>query len=151
MTHLIDRIAADRIAAAKSGLAARRILLSTLHAEAARVGKDKRNDKSTDEEVLQTIVKFRKNAEEALAACEKAGASKATQADALRAEMEILGEYLPAQMSRDDLRAAIAGIVAGLSVRDPKAMGQVMSALKTAHGGSYDGKMASELVREALT
>lgn len=150
MTQLIDRIAADRIAAVKNGLSARRNLLSTLHAEAARVGKDKRNGKSTDDEVLQTIVKFRKNAEEALAACEKAGAAKAAQADALRGEISILGEYLPTQMSREDLQAAISNIVDGLPERSPKAMGQVMAALKAAHGGSYDGKLASELVKEAL-
>lgn len=145
MTTLIDKIREDSIAARKKGDKLAGALLTTLYAEAARVGKDAGNRASTDEEVVRTVRKFLKNAEETLAV------GRADAKEKIETEIRILGGYLPKEMSADELKAAIATTVLGLSDRSPKAMGQVMAALKAAHGGTYDGKLASQLVKEALS
>ena len=53
--------------------------------------------------------------------------------------------------ARTSSHASIAEIVAGLPERSPKAMGQVMAALKARHGDALDSKTASGLVRAALS
>ena len=72
-------------------------------------------------------------------------------AGAQRAELAILAGYLPRALSEAELRASIEAIVAELPDRSPKAMGQVMAALKERHGDALDSRAASALVRSALT
>ena len=72
-------------------------------------------------------------------------------AGAQRAERAILEAYLPQTLGEDELRASIAEIVAALPERSPKAMGQVMAALKARHGDALDSRTASGLVRAALS
>ena len=67
-----------------------------------------------------------------------------------RAERAILEAYLPRPLSEPELRASIAEIVAALPERSPKAMGQVMAALKAKHGDMLDSRAASALVKAAL-
>ena len=145
---LIDQIRQDSIDARKKGNKVSGALLTTLFAEAARVGKDAGNRASTDEEVVKTVRKFLKNAEETLAVA-NSDISRTEAKERLETEISLLNGYLPQTMSQAELKAAIATIVAGLT--PPKAMGQVMAALKAAHGGAYDGKLASQLVKESLS
>lgn len=150
MSLLIDQIAAQRAAAAKNGDTALRNLLSTLHAEAARIGKDARNEKSTDDEVLKTVQKFMKNAEESVKALEASGRGEDARAEALRQEIRFLSLYLPAQMTEDELRDAIAKAASESGATSVKDMGKVMAVLKAAHAGSYDGAAAARLAKEFL-
>jgi uncharacterized protein YqeY len=141
---LIEKILQDSIAARKSGEKLKGLLLTTLYAEAARVGKDAGNRSSTDDEVLKTVKKFQKNADETLKVATGEAKAKVEQ------ELAILAGYLPDEMDETALKNAIAVIVEQLPEKSPKAMGQVMAALKAAHGGAYDGKLASNLVKQAL-
>ena len=62
-----------------------------------------------------------------------------------------MSKYLPQKMSYEELGHVIRGIIKGLRKdKSPKLMGEVMSMLKILHGGEYDGKMASEIVRKEL-
>ncbi len=60
--------------------------------------------------------------------------------------LAILESLLPRQMDEAVLQAAIAGIIAGGAGN----IGEVMKELTARHAGTYDGKTASRLVREAL-
>jgi uncharacterized protein YqeY len=60
--------------------------------------------------------------------------------------LAILESLLPRQMDEAELQAAIAGIIAGGAGN----IGEVMKELTARHAGTYDGKTASRLVREAL-
>lgn len=66
------------------------------------------------------------------------------------AEAEIIGVYLPAEMSDDDLRPIVAAAVAESGASSPKDMGQAMKAAMAAVAGRADGKRVSALVQEAL-
>jgi uncharacterized protein len=143
---ILQQIRADKLAARKSGDSLRSSLLITLDSEASKVGKDKENRESTDEEVVQVIRKFLKGLEETSEALKKSGRPTEQQ----ESEKAILSAYLPKQLSTDELTAVIAGFVAQLPEKKPDQLGKIMAALKAQYPGLYDGKSASELIKKAL-
>jgi len=143
---MLATIRKDLFEAKKNHDTLRSNLLSTLLGEATAVGKNAGNRESTPEEVMQVVRKFIKNIDETIALLEKEG--KPT--DKEKAEKAILEGYLPKQMTPEELGRAIDEIIAALPERSPKMMGQVMAALKERYAGRYDGKTASQMVKEKL-
>ena len=139
---LLDRIKADRIAAMKERDEVRRNLLGTLLGAASKETKT-----PDDEMIVRTIRSFLKALDETIGLIEDRGGSAGQQ----RAERAILESYLPQVLAEAELEASIAAIVAGLPERSPKAMGQVMAALKAKHGEALDARAASVKVKAALT
>ena len=77
-------------------------------------------------------------------------ARKAGRGDTVVEHESVLGvleSYLPAQLGEDELRSVVAVIVEETGATS---IGDVMKELSARHGGSYDGKLASTIVREAL-
>ena len=138
---LIERIRADRLAAMKARDELRKNLLGTLVAAATKDAKV-----PDDAAVTRTIRSFLKSLEETIALLE----SKGQDAGPARAERAILEAYLPRALTQAELAASVQEIVAGLPERSPKAMGQVMAALKARHGDALDARAASALVKAAL-
>lgn len=143
---ILQQIRADKLAARKSGDSLRSSLLTTLDAEASKVGKDKENRESTDEEVVQVIRKFLKGLEETSEALRKAGRPTEQQ----DSEKTILTGYLPKQLSTEELSAVIDEFVAQLPEKKPDQLGKIMASLKAEYPGLYDGKLASELIKKVL-
>ena len=143
---LIDEIRADMMEARKGSDAVAKSLLVTLYSEAQRVGKDKRNGATTDEEVIGVIRKFAANAEETQRLLQARGQNTINQTR----ELELLITYLPTQMTQEGLESAVRVIVAELGLAGAKAMGAVMAELKARHAGTYDGKLASQVVKSIL-
>ena len=138
---LIDRIKADRLEAMKARDELRKNLLGTLFAAATKETKT-----PDDAAVTKSIRAFVKSLDETILLLRDRG----LEAEQQRAERAILETYLPRTLGEEELRASIAELVAALPERSPKAMGQVMAALKARHGDALDSKAASGLVREAL-
>ncbi|MFT7587819.1 MAG: hypothetical protein ACI959_000023 [Limisphaerales bacterium] len=65
-------------------------------------------------------------------------------------EIKVLQKYLPAQMSEDNVRAVVKGIIEKSGASGPSEMGKVMGPAMAALNGKADGKMISTLVREML-
>ena len=63
-------------------------------------------------------------------------------------ELEILNGYLPKQLLEEELNKKIQEIIDASSI---KTMGNIMKELKTQYDGSYDGKMASAIVKKLLS
>ena len=143
---LLAQIREDMMTARRGDNDVAKALLVTLYSEAARVGKDAGNRDSTDDEVAATVRKFVKNAEQTATELENRG----RDASGARREIEILSGYLPKQMTAEQLEAAVRTLAADLTERSPNMMGKLMGDLKAAHGGTYDGKMASEIVKRVL-
>ena len=138
---LIDQIKADRLVAMKARDDLKKNLLGTLYAAAAK------DTKSPDDAaVIKAVRSFLKSLEETIGLLE----AKGLDTDVQRQEAAILVDYLPQTLSETELRASIGELVAALPERSPKAMGQVMAALKARHGDTLDSKAASALVRAAL-
>ncbi|SMF73084.1 GatB/YqeY domain-containing protein [Allosphingosinicella indica] len=97
-------------------------------------------------EVLQKMVKQRR---ESIEMYDKGG--RAELAEAERAEVAVIEDFLPQQMSEDEAKAAIAAIVAETGAASVKDMGRVMALVKERHAGSMDMGKASGLVKAALS
>lgn len=142
---LLETIKAASLAARKAKDAEQAALLTTLFAEAARIGKDAGNRETTDEETVRVVRKFLKGIDESLAVLTQDEA----RARALR-ERAVLEQFLPKLVTGAELSAVVSDIVATLPEKTPKQMGLVMKALRDRLGGAYDGNEASTLVKTAL-
>jgi uncharacterized protein YqeY len=145
--NLIKQIQTDQLTARKCRDTIRANLLTTLLGEASMIGKNDGNRESTDLEVTQVIKKFSKNAQETLTIAES---NSDPRAEYIKAELLILDDYLPKQMTEQELRSIIQNAIDLLPEKSPKQMGVVMKDLTSSYGGTYDGQLASKLVKELL-
>jgi uncharacterized protein YqeY len=147
---LVERVTKDLTAAMKAQDAAR---TSTLRmAKAALKNREIEKKAPLDDgeagKVLQGLVKQREDS-----AAQYAGASRPELADKERAEIAILKDYLPAEVSDDEIAAAVQSAIAETAASSPKDMGKVMkAALATlaAGGKAVDGRRVNEAVRRQL-
>jgi uncharacterized protein YqeY len=71
-------------------------------------------------------------------------------ADKEQAEIEVIERYLPKQLSEDETREAIAGIIEELGLSSKKDLGKVMKEVKVRYPGQVDGRLASSLAGQLL-
>lgn len=102
----------------------------------------------TDDEVIRVLTREAKKRREAAEAFGAAG--RAEQAREERAENDILTEYLPAQLSDDELAALVAAAITETGADNPRAMGQVMKAVTPRVAGLADGARVAAEVRRQL-
>ncbi|HEY0115135.1 MAG TPA: GatB/YqeY domain-containing protein [Allosphingosinicella sp.] len=96
-------------------------------------------------EVLQKMVKQRR---ESIDMYVKGGRQELADAEA--AEIGVIEDFLPSQMSDDELAAAIDAVAAETGAATIKDMGKVMAALKDRHAGQIDMSKAGAMVRAKL-
>ena len=97
-------------------------------------------------EVLQKMIKQRR---ESIALYEQGG--RAELAEVEKAEVAVIEQFLPRQMSEEETDAAIGGIIAETGASSVKDMGRVMAALKERHASQLDMSKASALVKARLS
>lgn len=103
-----------------------------------------------DEALVQDVLlKMAKQRRESITMYEDGGRQEL--ADQERAELAVIEEFLPKQMSEEETRAAITKIKDEIGAAGPKDMGRVMAELKSRHGASLDMTRASALVKEVLS
>jgi uncharacterized protein YqeY len=71
-------------------------------------------------------------------------------ADKEEAEIKILQEFLPQQLTPAEVEAKVVEVIARVGAQGPKDMGAVMKALLPEVQGRADGKVVSELVKQRL-
>lgn len=102
----------------------------------------------SDAEVITVLSREAKKRREAAEAYEQAGA--ADRAANEKAEGAIIAEYLPAQLSEQEIKDLIAAAIAETGASGPQQMGLVMKAIQPKTAGRADGGMVSSLVKAAL-
>ncbi len=142
-----DRLMAETKAALKAQNKARLSALRLISAELqTRDIAAKTNIPDQDiPAVLQKMIKQRR---ESLAIYEKAGRTEQAAQEA--AEIAVIEEFLPKQMSEAEAKAAIAAVVNEVGATSPKDMGKVMGLLKERYAGRMDFGKASGQVKELL-
>ncbi len=111
--------------------------------EITRLEKDVRRP-ATEQEIVQLLKRERARRDEAIEFARKGGRQDLLEQN--QNEAKILDEYLPSLLEPDEVRAAIRSqIASGISQ-----IGPIMRALRDEFGARLDGKMASQLVKEAL-
>jgi uncharacterized protein YqeY len=108
-----------------------------------------KRDSGLDETVIEQIVaKEVKKRNESAAIYDQNMREDA--ADQERREAEILGKYLPEQLSEAELKTVVDAKVSELGATDVKMMGQVMGAVKKEVGNAADGALLAKIVKETL-
>ena len=101
-----------------------------------------------DADAVQVLSRQAQQRRDSIEAFEGAGREDLAQKE--RAELELITEYLPRQMSEDELRELVERTVAEIQPSGPRDMGKVMSAIMPQARGRAEGKVVSALVSEKL-
>ena len=142
-----DRLAAESKAALKSQdkqrLSALRLITAALQQAdiAARAA-------IPDQDIPALLQRMIKQRRESLAIYEKAGRTEQAAQEA--AEIAVIEEFLPRQMSESEASQAIAAVVKEVGAASPKEMGKVMALLKERYAGRIDFGKASAQVKALL-
>lgn len=102
-------------------------------------------DEATQETVIAREVKRRRESAEMYR-----NGGRIDLAEQEEAEAQVLEEYLPQQLSADELRPQIAAVINELQLSGPAAMGKLMPVLMERFKGQADGKVLSQIARELL-
>jgi uncharacterized protein YqeY len=140
---LIEQVRSDTAAALKSGDKERVQALRLISNELQKAAKESSDGDETV--VLQRERKRRLEAAEAYA-----DAGRDDLAESERREAAIIEEYMPEQLSDDELQAIVGDAVAESGASSPQDMGKVMSIVMPQVQGRADGKRVSAVVREKL-
>lgn len=106
------------------------------------------NDRVSDDDILALLQKMIKQRRESVEIYTQGGRQELADQEA--AEIVIIEEFLPQQMSEDEVRDATKATVEALGATGLKDMGRVMAALKEKYTGQMDFSKASAMVKEAL-
>lgn len=101
-----------------------------------------------DGEILQILTKMVKQREESAKTYEEAGRLDLSEQE--REEIVIIKDFLPKQLSEEEIAEAVAGVVTELGAGGLKDMGRTMAALKERYPGKMDFGLASKLVKGLL-
>ena len=101
-----------------------------------------------DDKILEIIAKEVKTKKDALKDFEKA--QRQDLIDQTNQEIEILQEYLPKQLSKEEIKVEVEKIISEIGATTMKDMGAIMKETKTKMGASADGKTINEVAKELL-
>jgi uncharacterized protein YqeY len=102
----------------------------------------------SDDDVLTVLTREAKKRREAAEAFD--GAGRGELADNERAEQAVLEDYLPAQLSDEELAALVAAAIGETDAQGQQAMGQVMKAVQPKVAGRAEGSRVAAEVRRQL-
>jgi uncharacterized protein YqeY len=148
---LRETIKSAQIAAMKAGdkprTAALRLILAKVKDRdiELRTATSQPDDDVLVTEVLQKMAKQRKDSIELFEA-----GGRQDRANEEKAELAVIEEFLPRQLSEEETKAAIEEAKAAVGATSVKDMGKVMAELKARHGAVLDMGLASALVKAAL-
>jgi len=149
MSSLKDRLQSDLTTAMKSRdelrTATLRMALTAVRMEEVS-GTSARE--LEDDEVVAVLGREAKKRREAAEAFD--GGGRPDRANRERAEGEVLADYLPAQLSDDDLRDIVAAAIAETGAEGPRGIGAVMRVVSPQTAGRADGGRVAAEVRRQL-
>jgi uncharacterized protein YqeY len=109
---------------------------------------DGRDEGVTDAEVLQILGKMVKQRHESARAYEEGGRLELAEKE--RAEVAVIEDFLPRQLSDDEIAEAISAIVEATGAKSIRDMGKVMGELKARYTGQMDFATVGPLVKDRL-
>ena len=144
---LKDKLKEDLKSAMKEKDTNRKNVVQLIKAGVLQVEKDSKVTLD-DDGVLDVIAKQLKQRRDSLPEYEKSGRDDLISQ--LKREMDILMEYLPPQLSHEELEAIVKQAVEETGAQSVKDMGKVMAAVMPKTKGRADGKEINRIARELL-
>lgn len=126
----------------------RKNTIQMVRAAVLQVEKDKQIE-LTDEQVIEIIAKESKKRKDAEAEFERSGREDLIKQN--KEEIEILAEYLPKQLSVEEVETIVKTVIEETGSTSMKDMGTVMKSAKEKIGASADGRTISEVVKKMLS
>lgn len=103
----------------------------------------------TTEQELQLLSQLAKQRRDAIEQYGKAGREDLAAQEA--AELAVIEEYLPQQLTAEEVKAIVLEVIAAVGATSPKDMGKVMGPIMQRVKGQADGKLVQDLVKQSLS
>ena len=103
---------------------------------------------TSDAGLAELFAKMVKQRQDSVAAYEQGGRPELAQNE--RDEITVIQSFMPKQMSDEEAKAAVAGVIAAVGATSVKDMGKVMAELKTKYAGQMDMGKAGGIVKALL-
>lgn len=148
MPTIKEKLQKDWISAMKAKDKFRASTLSTAKSAVLLVEKTN-NVKLEDEQVIEILSREIKQRKESALEFQKG--NRQDLVDAANAEIEILLEYLPQQLSEEEIKQIVKHAADSIGANCMKDMKKVMSEVKPKVVGRADGKLVSQIVKDYLS
>ena len=144
---LKEKLLEDLKQSMKESNSIRKNVIQMVRAAILQVEKDK-GIQVTDGQIIEIIAKESKKRKDSLEDYQKSGREDLIAQ--INTEIEILSEYLPKQLTDEELEDIIKQIIKQVNAESIKDMGKVMKEAKEQIGAKADGKRINEVVRKIL-
>ncbi len=145
---LKDKLMEELKAAMKNKDKLRKSVIIMVRAAIKQYEIDNRSDMD-DNQIIEIISKQVKQKKDAIFEFEKG--NRQDLVDEAKNEIDILMDYLPEQLSEEEIQNIVDETIKEVSPQGPKDMGKVMGALMPKITGKADGKIVSKLVKDSLS
>ena len=112
--------------------------------------KSEKGEEATDELVLGVISSYVKKMAKAVDEYKSLGERGAEMAEKIQFEIDFLSQWLPEQLSEEDVEKLVDEVLTELGEVDMSQMGRIIGAVM-AKGDGIDGSIVSRIVKEKLT
>ena len=144
---LKEKLMEDLKSAMKNKEEVRKNTIQMVRAGILQIEKDK-GIQVEDDKILEIIAKEVKSKKDALKDFERA--NRQDLIDQTNEEIEVLQQYLPKQLSREEIKVEVEQIISKVGATTMKDMGAIMKEAKAKMGASADGKTINEVAKEIM-
>ena len=144
---LKDKLLEDLKNSMKEKNVIRKNVIQMVRAAILQVEKDKQVELS-DEEIINIMAKEAKKRKDSLEDYKKS--NRQDLIEQIEEEIHIIEEYLPKQLSKEEIAEIVKEVIKEVGATSIKDMGKVMKSAKEKIGAASDGKTINEVVKELL-
>ncbi|MDD9922770.1 MAG: GatB/YqeY domain-containing protein [Boseongicola sp.] len=126
----------------------RLILAAIKDRDIAARGNGSDSDGISDDEIMKVLQTMVKQRQESIKMYEQGGRPELAKQEA--EEIEIIQEFLPQQLSEDEIATIVSAAIDDLGANSLKDMGRMMAHLRENHAGSMDFGKASAVLKQRL-
>ena len=144
---LKEKLLEDLKSCMKEKNVVRKNVIQMVRAAILQVEKDKHIELN-DDQIIDIIAKESKKRKDSLEDYEKSG--REDLINEIKEEIEILAEYLPKQLSVEEIEEIVKEVIKDEGATSMKDMGKVMKVAKEKIGAASDGKTINEVVKQLL-
>jgi uncharacterized protein YqeY len=146
--NLKEKINEDLKASMKAKDTIRLEALRSIRNEIIKMDKSGMNREMNEEEEIQLLLKQAKTRKESIEMFEEAGRDDLVAKE--KGQLEVINEYLPKPMTREEAEKIIDGILSELGEVTEKDFGRIMGTAMKELKGKIDGKIVQEIVKSKL-
>lgn len=146
---LNDKITEELKKAIKESDKVRMDALRSIRASLLELKKSSLNREITEEDEIKILKSLVKKRKEAIELYEKGG--RLDLAEKERQEMEIIKQFLPAEMSEDEIRNFLNNLIQELGAKSISDLGKIMGRAMKDLKGKADGSLVQKIAKELLT